>query len=103
MPVCIVGVRAPVAFWLFEFSVTAEPTFTRNSSKLRWRAQLIDTGHEPNTQHLPTVDNPISTRQRKFKVFLSYSRRDAVAFADQLAAALETCGYEPIIDRHGIA
>ena len=41
--------------------------------------------------------------QEKLKVFISYSRKDALAFADQLVAALAACGYAPTIDRHGIA
>ncbi len=39
----------------------------------------------------------------KLKVFISYSRRDSLDFADQLAAALEAYGYEAVVDRHGIA
>jgi TIR domain-containing protein len=37
----------------------------------------------------------------KLRVFISYSRDDA-NFADQLEAALDTCGFETSIDRHGI-
>lgn len=36
------------------------------------------------------------------KVFLSYSRRDA-AFADELVAGLQACGFEAYIDREDIA
>ena len=36
-------------------------------------------------------------------VFISYSRRDALDFADQLAKALEILGYRTIIDREGIS
>src|SRR5262249_6580698 len=39
----------------------------------------------------------------KLKVFISYSRKDALDFADQLVAALEAYGYQPTLDRHGIA
>ena len=39
----------------------------------------------------------------KLKVFISYSREDALAFADQLVDALDAYGFSPIIDRHGIA
>src|SRR5437868_922480 len=42
-------------------------------------------------------------QSRKLKVFLSYSRKDTLEFADQLVAALEATGFEPIIDRHGIS
>jgi hypothetical protein len=37
----------------------------------------------------------------KLKVFISYSRRD-LEFADQLAAVLESQGFQPTIDRKGI-
>ena len=38
----------------------------------------------------------------KLRVFISYSRDD-LAFADQLVEALEAYGFEPLIDRQGIA
>ena len=38
---------------------------------------------------------------RKAKVFVSYSRDD-IAFADQLVAALEGTGFDPLIDRDSI-
>jgi WD40 repeat protein len=38
----------------------------------------------------------------KLRVFISYSRND-LDFADQLDAALAACGYESVIDRHGIS
>src|SRR5215470_18790338 len=37
-----------------------------------------------------------------FKVFISYSRRDAADFADELVAGLELAGFAPFIDRHDI-
>jgi hypothetical protein len=40
---------------------------------------------------------------KEFKVFISYSRDDALSFADQLVDALDAYGFSPIIDRHGIA
>ena len=40
---------------------------------------------------------------KEFKVFISYSRDDALSFADQLVDALDASGFSPIIDRHGIA
>lgn len=43
-----------------------------------------------------------SERQR-LKVFISYSRRDALDFADQLFAALQAYGFDPALDRHGIS
>src|SRR6516165_584399 len=39
----------------------------------------------------------------KLKVFISYSRRDSAAFADELVAGLELVGFAPFLDRHDIA
>src|SRR6266566_2051723 len=39
----------------------------------------------------------------KLKVFISYSRRDSAAFADELVAGLEVAGFAPYLDRHDIA
>jgi TIR domain len=39
----------------------------------------------------------------KLKVFISYSRKDSVAFADELVAGLELAGFAPFLDRHDIA
>jgi hypothetical protein len=39
----------------------------------------------------------------KLKVFISYSRRDSAAFADELEAGLELAGFAPFLDRHDIA
>jgi hypothetical protein len=39
----------------------------------------------------------------KLKVFISYSRRDAADFADELLAGLELAGFAPFLDRHDIA
>ena len=39
----------------------------------------------------------------KLKVFISYSRRDAAEFADELVAGLELAGFAPFLDRHDIA
>jgi TIR domain len=39
----------------------------------------------------------------KPKVFISYSRKDAAAFADELMAGLELAGFTPFLDRHDIA
>jgi TIR domain len=38
----------------------------------------------------------------KLKVFISYSRRDAADFADELVAGLELASLAPFIDRHDI-
>src|SRR5215475_8769564 len=42
-----------------------------------------------------------ASADHKAKVFISYSRDD-IAFADQLVAALEGTGFDPLIDRHSI-
>jgi hypothetical protein len=41
-------------------------------------------------------------QQRKLRVFISYSRAD-LAFADQLDAALDVCGFDCTLDRQGIS
>src|SRR5215472_16792796 len=41
--------------------------------------------------------------EEKPKVFISYSRRDSAAFADELLAGLEIAGFAPFLDRHDIA
>jgi len=45
---------------------------------------------------------PDSPDKGKLRVFISYSRDD-VEFANQLDAALNACGFECVIDRHGIS
>jgi TIR domain-containing protein/WD40 domain-containing protein len=37
------------------------------------------------------------------KVFISYSRRDSVEFADELVAGLKLAGFAPFLDRHDVA
>jgi hypothetical protein len=39
----------------------------------------------------------------KLKIFISYSRRDASQFADELVAGLELAGFAPFVDRLDIA
>jgi TIR domain len=39
----------------------------------------------------------------KLKVFISYSRKDSAAFADELLAGLEVAGFAPFLDRRDIA
>src|SRR5262244_2397173 len=41
--------------------------------------------------------------EEKLKVFISYSRKDSAAFADELIAGLELAGFAPFLDRHDIA
>jgi hypothetical protein len=48
------------------------------------------------------ASRPDSPDRGKLRVFISYSRRD-LEFADQLDAALNACGFECVIDRHGIS
>src|SRR5215831_11158515 len=48
------------------------------------------------------ANRPVSSDKEKLRVFISYSRDD-LGFADQLDAALNACGFECIIDRHGIS
>jgi TPR repeat protein len=57
-----------------------------------------------NADHnaLEHSDRPSSLRKGKLRVFISYSRDD-LNFADQLDAALQACGFECLIDRHGIS
>src|SRR3954469_14178004 len=38
----------------------------------------------------------------QLKIFVSYSRRDSSAFADDLVVGLEDRGFAPILDRHDI-
>ena len=38
----------------------------------------------------------------KLKVFISYSRKDSAAFADELVLGLEDRGLAPFLDRHDI-
>ena len=38
----------------------------------------------------------------KLKVFISYSRKDSAAFADELVLGLEDRGFAPFLDRHDI-
>jgi formylglycine-generating enzyme required for sulfatase activity len=46
---------------------------------------------------------PDADAGEKLKVFISYSRRDSAAFADELVAGLEFGGFAPFLDRHDIA
>ena len=58
---------------------------------------------EPAGIALQETGRPASSDDRgKLRVFISYSRDD-LKFADQLDAALSACGFECLIDRHGIS
>jgi len=48
------------------------------------------------------ASRPTSPDKEKLRGFISYSRDD-LRFADQLDAALNACGFESVIDRHGIS
>src|SRR5437763_15572451 len=48
------------------------------------------------------ANRPASSDKEKLRVFISYSRDD-LKFADQLDAALNACGFDSVIDRHGIS
>ena len=41
--------------------------------------------------------------QDKLKIFISYSRKDCAAFAEDLVAGLELLGFDPFLDLHDIA
>jgi TIR domain/Trypsin-like peptidase domain len=45
----------------------------------------------------------IVLQDKKLDVFISYSRVDASAFVDELAAGLEIAGFKPLVDRHAIS
>src|SRR5215470_5880874 len=51
---------------------------------------------------LQQASRPTSSDRGKLRVFISYSRDD-LKFADQLDDALNACGFECLIDRHGIS
>jgi hypothetical protein len=42
------------------------------------------------------------TTTDKLKVFISYSRKDSAAFADELVLGLEGRGFAPFLDRHDV-
>ena len=57
---------------------------------------------EPTGIARKKASGPASSDRGKLRVFISYSRDD-LKFADQLDAALDACGFECLIDRHGIS
>jgi TPR repeat protein len=70
---------------------------------------MADLAHDPSgpasseaTGITQQVKQPASSERGKLRVFISYSRED-LKFADQLDAALSACGFECLIDRHGIS
>src|SRR5262252_4265502 len=71
---------------------------------------MADGAHNTSGPALPKPDDiapqlasrPDSPDKVKLRVFISYSRDD-LEFADQLDAALNSCGFDFTIDRHGIS
>ena len=61
-----------------------------------------DSASEVTGIALQQASGPASSDKGKLRVFISYSRDD-LKFADQLDAALDACGFECLIDRHGIS
>lgn len=45
----------------------------------------------------------MSDEREALRVFISYARRDATAFADELVKGLEVAGFDAFVDRHDIA
>jgi len=65
---------------------------------------MADVAHDASSPASPKPGDsrPDSPDRGKLRVFISYSRDD-LHFADQLDAALNACGFECLIDRHGIS
>jgi TPR repeat protein len=71
---------------------------------------MVDVAHDASGRASPKpgdiapqqASRPESADRGKLHVFISYSRDD-LHFADQLDAALDACGFECLIDRHGIS
>jgi hypothetical protein len=57
---------------------------------------------KPGGRAAQQASRPDALDRGKLRVFISYSRDD-LKFADQLDAALNACGFECVIDRHGIS
>ena len=64
---------------------------------------MTDVVHDASRPASPQqASRPDPPERGKLRVFISYSRDD-LKFADQLDAALDTYGFECLIDRHGIS
>ena len=64
---------------------------------------MADVVHDASRPASPQqASRPDPPERGKLRVFISYSRDD-LKFADQLDAALDTYGFECLIDRHGIS
>src|SRR5262245_28439668 len=57
---------------------------------------------KPGDRAAQQASRPDALDRGKLRVFISYSRED-LYFAEQLNAALDACGFECFIDRHGIS
>src|SRR6516165_6262333 len=74
------------------------------------RRAMADVAHDasgpasptPGDTALPQASRADSLDRGKLRVFISYSRED-LDFSDQLAAALDSSGFECFIDREGIS
>src|SRR5215472_18004827 len=75
-----------------------------------WRRAMADVAQDASGPASPKpgdiapqqASRPDSADRGKLRVFISYSRDD-LDFADQLDAGLDLCGFECVIDRHGIS
>ena len=56
---------------------------------------------KPDTPALAEANRLNSAPEGRLRVFISYSRKD-IDFADQLEEALQTCGFDTIMDRQDI-
>jgi formylglycine-generating enzyme required for sulfatase activity len=63
-----------------------------------WRVAINCSGFH-NTRLGQMTD---ARAMERLKVFISYSRRDSIDFADELLAGLELAGFAPFLDRHDI-
>jgi TPR repeat protein len=65
-------------------------------------AQDVSGSASPEREIAPQPASRPDPEKGKLRVFISYSRED-LDFADQLHAALNTYGFDSVIDRHGIS
>ncbi|MFN0219533.1 MAG: TIR domain-containing protein [Hyphomicrobium sp.] len=63
---------------------------------------MAEAATNPSIETAPEIGERGHRTAVNLRVFVSYSRTDSLDFADQLVPALQTCGFEAIIDRHGI-
>lgn len=70
---------------------------------LRLLEGLAHCSHVVATERVVRTGGFMTTGGDKLEVFISYSRRDSTAFADQLDRALQTFGFKTVLDRHQIS